>query len=94
MAIWPRFIARFAAWIGGYSWLPCPVCKENFAGFEAYLGSAGIPDGEGFKCVCSKPECVEAGMKAYADFMQKQVFILQAHPLPSPPPPDRSPSVP
>jgi hypothetical protein len=31
----PRWIARTLAWVGGYFWLPCPVCGENFAGFEA-----------------------------------------------------------
>lgn len=30
----PRFIAKLLANICGYFWLPCPLCGEEFAGFE------------------------------------------------------------
>ena len=30
----PRWLARFLAFVGGYFWLPCPLCNQMFAGFE------------------------------------------------------------
>lgn len=55
MMVRPRFLAKFLANIQGYFWLPCPICKEPFAGFEwgetIYKGSHG-------QGVCSKPECM------------------------------------
>jgi hypothetical protein len=30
----PRWLAKFLASLGGYFWLPCPICGEPFAGFE------------------------------------------------------------
>lgn len=56
MRIRPRFVAQILAFLGGYFWLPCPICGEPFAGFEWGNGSlAHTPTtGEG---VCSKPEC-------------------------------------
>jgi hypothetical protein len=34
MMLRPRFLARFLAWLGGYFWIPCPLCGRYFAGFE------------------------------------------------------------
>lgn len=30
----PRWLAKFLAWIGRYFWIPCPICRQYFAGFE------------------------------------------------------------
>ncbi len=30
----PRFIHCLYAFLGGYFWLPCPLCGENFGGHE------------------------------------------------------------
>jgi hypothetical protein len=38
----PRWLAQFLAYVGGYFWLPCPVCGELFAGFEASNESVGM----------------------------------------------------
>ena len=35
----PRWFHRFYAWLFGYFWLPCPICKEYFGGHEWPLGS-------------------------------------------------------
>ena len=71
--IWPRFVARFFAWFGGYFWLPCPVCKEPFAGFEASFAGGVVvkeADGEHMYCVCQKPSCVAEGQRQKMDYMQ------------------------
>jgi len=31
----PRFLNAIAAYLGGYLWLPCPICNEKFAGYES-----------------------------------------------------------
>lgn len=31
----PRFIQRLYAFIHGYYWLPCPICRENYGGHES-----------------------------------------------------------
>lgn len=71
--IYPRFLAQFLAWLGGYFWLPCPVCKENFAGFEADAGWGAVPveeaDGTHMYCVCSKAACAQCGQKAKLEYM-------------------------
>jgi len=30
----PRFLNAIVACLGGYFWLPCPICGKNFAGYE------------------------------------------------------------
>ena len=59
----PRWIVKVMAHYRGYFWLPCPICGENFAGYEwkcsnqtLYLGN-GRGDG-----VCPKESCI---MKAH-----------------------------
>ena len=56
MMIKPRFVARFLAWVGGYFWLPCPVCNEPFAGFE---WGESIMTGNRGRGVCAKKACCE-----------------------------------
>ena len=29
-----RWLAKLLANVGGYFWMPCPICHEPFAGFE------------------------------------------------------------
>lgn len=73
--IYPRFVARFFAWLLGYFWLPCPVCKQPFAGFEAAIGSGVIvdePDGPHAYCTCLKPSCMAEGERQRMDYMQRR----------------------
>mgnify|MGYP001612338502 CR=1 FL=1 len=56
MRIRPRFLAQALAFLGGYFWLPCPICGEPFAGFEWGDGILATSPGGGVG-VCSKPEC-------------------------------------
>ena len=56
-----RIFARIHASVGGYFWLPCPVCKRMFGGHEFKPGRTPLIEvqGEGFqrgRCVCSD-EC-------------------------------------
>jgi hypothetical protein len=53
--IYPRFLAKFLAWLLGYFWAPCPNCGEPFAGFESGMEGIG-----GWVC-CPKNQCQEAG---------------------------------
>lgn len=56
---------RAIATLGGYFWLPCPVCGENFGGHEwrDYAGlpsSVPNPDSRGLSTgIC--PDCTAAG---------------------------------
>ncbi len=75
--IYPRFLAQFLAWLGGYFWLPCPVCKEPFAGFETDPGCGAVvvqeADGEHAYCVCARPACAAEGQRQKAQHMQQMV---------------------
>ena len=52
----PRWLAKLQADVGGYFWLPCPICGENFGGQE--VGPAALMDSTSHgKCVCNKPAC-------------------------------------
>lgn len=68
----PRFLARFWAWFAGYFWLPCPVCKEPFAGFEFEFSNppAGIMVEGHMLCTCPKPDCIKAGQQAWLEAVQ------------------------
>lgn len=35
VSIAPRWLRHFMAWLLGYYWGPCPLCRREFAGFEA-----------------------------------------------------------
>lgn len=55
-----RVLAEWLAVAGGYFWLPCPLCHENFAGFEWGVGSLVTDPATGSgRGVCSKKECEE-----------------------------------
>lgn len=38
----PRFVHQTYAWLAGYFWIPCPVCREPFGGHE-WGDVAGMP---------------------------------------------------
>lgn len=60
MRQWPRWIEKCRANMGGYFWLPCPVCGEMFSGREVskmidrgeHPGS--FKDGDRSKVCCPK----------------------------------------
>jgi hypothetical protein len=35
----PRFFNRAYAFVRGYSWIPCPICKRGFGGHERSDGA-------------------------------------------------------
>jgi len=57
MMVKPRWFAHLLAHLGGYFWLPCPVCREPFAGFEWTSGTIMSTEISGTG-VCSKPACI------------------------------------
>jgi hypothetical protein len=61
--VYPRWLARWWARSFGYFWLPCPICKEPFAGFE--WGSTVVERGRTWG-VCAKPECIAESAKRNA----------------------------
>lgn len=72
--IYPRFLARFIAWFAGYFWLPCPVCKKPFAGFETLPSAACVvvqeADGEHMYSVCPRPACQAEGERNWHAHLQ------------------------
>lgn len=58
--IYPRFLAKLLAFLGGYFWLPCSLCGKNFAGFEWGFDEGPLHDEDGMG-VCSRPECMKQG---------------------------------
>lgn len=40
----PRFLHRWRAWLGGYFWIPCPLCGDMWGGHEWKAPWARIPD--------------------------------------------------
>ena len=53
----PRWVAKCIAHLGGYFWLPCPICAEPFAGFEWGENQSlmkSLTTGVG---VCNKTSC-------------------------------------
>lgn len=52
----PRFLHRSWAFVRGYSWIPCPICKKKFGSHER------IPENElwitGRDSVAVCPRCV------------------------------------
>lgn len=70
----PRILARFLAWVGGYFWLPCPVCGEPFAGFEHRFSTppSGIMIDGHMMGTCPKQECIERGQREFSKAMDNQ----------------------
>jgi hypothetical protein len=44
----PRWLQALIAHLGGYFWLPCPICGENFGGHEWGDESLYIGGGSGW----------------------------------------------
>ena len=70
--IYPRFLAKALAFLGGYFWLPCSFCGEKFAGFEWGFHNGPLHD-ENVKATCSRRSCVEKGI-IVRDQMRDEVF--------------------
>lgn len=54
-----RIFNKIYAWLFGYFWLPCPVCKKMFGGHEiANVMTAGVlaEDGRAY-AVCRNRDC-------------------------------------
>lgn len=61
-------IKKIRAYLGGYFWLPCPICGEEFGGFEC-----GEQSYHG-RVVCYKIKCnVSAAVREFSE--GKQVFV-------------------
>jgi hypothetical protein len=69
--IHPRFVAKFLAKVGGYFWLPCPICQEPFAGFEWGSECLHTTPNSGTG-VCSKPECEAEARQRNEQFWSAQ----------------------
>lgn len=80
--IYPRFLAQFWAWCCGYFWIPCPVCKEPFAGFECGPPMCAVVvkemDGEHMYSTCCKPGCVAEGTRQSTAYFRRQGHFLAA----------------
>ena len=48
---------RIRATLGGYYWLPCPICGRDYGGHEKPNGSLEGPVGSGHT-VCGDPRCI------------------------------------
>ncbi len=94
---WAWLKAHFS--IPMYFWSPCPVCGENFAGFED--GAYGLTDSwSGGRMVCCKPSCqqtAEAQTKAFykSGYIQTvpagAYHWVQRDPVPTIPVKDKTP---
>lgn len=72
----PRWLAHLWAWLWGYFWIPCPVCREPFAGFEAGRGWHGVNhqviDGmRECQVTCAKPGCMDEAIRQTNAFYEK-----------------------
>lgn len=57
-----RFLHRLLAMIGGFFWLPCPVCGRMFGGHElTRVDTASVVIADGTRrVVCTNPMCSHA----------------------------------
>ena len=75
-----RWWARLKALWLGYFWLPCPVCGEFFAGFEASTEAHRQVTYAHGRCVCSKPNCVTEARRLSDEFWRSaDVPIRPSH---------------
>lgn len=78
MMIHPRWLAFTLAKLGGYFWLPCPICDQPFAGFEASSAALMTSLSDGF-LVCGKPECkAEASRRSEEAYAKRGIRIVEA----------------
>lgn len=73
--IYPRWLAQIWAYFLGYFWIPCPVCREPFAGFEASsspMANHRVENGEHVSEVtCSKPACIAEAGRQQMEFFRR-----------------------
>lgn len=67
----PRFLHRAWAFLRGYSWIPCPICKRRFGGQERQDGAELWITGRDSVAVC--PNCVEEAQRANEESGYPQV---------------------
>jgi hypothetical protein len=53
----PRFLNRAYAFVRGYSWIPCPICKRGFGGHERSDGGELWITERDSVAVC--PRCID-----------------------------------
>jgi len=73
----PRLLHRIWAFLRGYSWIPCPICKRPFGGHEWQDGAELWITERDSVAVC--PNCVEEARKANEE---------SGYPLVEPPSPE------
>lgn len=69
---------RIRAFLGGYFWLSCPICKRKFGGHEQKSGNVlwtGYHVGIG---ICNDPECKKIADKRNEEFLNKHKEVLTA----------------
>ncbi len=71
----PRFAAQLKAFFGGYFWLPCPICRENFGGFEA--SQEGLSTSYAGGCMV----CLNCGGEAEKENKKNNYFIPESRSL-------------
>lgn len=74
----PRWWHRFYAWLGGYFWLPCPVCGKHFGGHEWMTGDpcCTVPDeidGRYGVSIAICPACTLKKRKTGADCLSTSI---------------------
>lgn len=72
-----RTTAKMLATIGGYFWMPCPVCDHPFAGFESGEEALMVDPSSGW-AVCDKPPCQqEAKRRSDAMYAARGIQIVR-----------------
>lgn len=69
----PRSLQELRATLGGYFWLPCPICGEDFGGHE-WAATLQLTDSRGTG-VC--PNCVDEAERRNATRKKPQRQISQ-----------------
>jgi hypothetical protein len=69
----PRFIQQAYAYVFGYFWLPCPICRRMFGGHEIAEGEILMDSWNGGSSVC-----VECGDEA----RKRSEFWMRNNPHP------------
>ncbi len=80
-----RWLAKQRAKAEHKFWLPCPVCGDNFAGFES--GQWGVTDSYGSgRSVCCKLECQIEAKRQTREFYAKydEGVYMNNDPIPEP----------
>jgi hypothetical protein len=49
---YPRWVNRIYAWLFGYFWLPCPICRRYFGGHEWGPSALIVADDRPMQGVC------------------------------------------